>query len=147
MIINTRLFGTVDVVEDKIITFKEGLPGFEDLKKYILVEDIGADSSFKHLQSIEDGDICFVIADPYQFCKDYAPIISEDYFEKLGGGADEDFVLYVTVCLKNPIEETTLNLAGPFVIHTDNRLGIQVITEEKMYTTKHKLVDLVQERS
>ncbi len=145
MRIDTYMFGTIEIKEDKIITFNEGLPGFEELKKFGIIEteDKGP---FKHLQSLEDGNICFVIVDPYFFKKDYAPIINESYFEKLGGGEDADFVVYSTVCLKSPLEESTLNLAGPILVHVNSRLGVQVITEEKMYKTKHKLIDLIEER-
>lgn len=145
MKIETHMFGVIEIKDDKVITFNEGLPGFEELKKFGIIEN-EENSPLKHLQSLEDGNICFVIVDPYIFKKDYAPIINESYFEKLGGGEDSDFAIYSTVCLKTPLEESTLNLAGPLLIHVDNKLGIQVIAEEKMYRTKHKLIDLINER-
>lgn len=145
MKIDTLMFGAIEIKDDKVITFKDGLPGFEELRKFGIIESEDQEP-FKHLQSLEDGNVCFAITDPYFFKKDYAPIINESYFEKLGGGEDTDFAIYSTVCLKTPLEESTLNLAGPILIHINNRLGLQVITEEKMYKTKHKLVDLIKER-
>lgn len=144
MNIETKNLGNLELEDDKIITFEEGIPGFEHLTRFILLEE--KDSKFFYLQSIEEKEVCFVIVDPYVFVKDYAPIIKESYFEKLGGGDDSQFVLYTTVCLKKPIGESTLNLAGPLLIHMGTRLGIQVITEEKMYATKHRLVDLIEEK-
>lgn len=144
MQIDTRNFGNIEVLEEKIIYFKEGLPGFEKLKQFILLEE--GESPFHYLQAIEDKDICFVIADPYYFRKDYAPVINESYFKKLGEGDNEAFALYAITCLKEPMQESTLNLAGPLLIHVENKLGVQVITEDKIYTTKHKLIDLMQER-
>ncbi len=145
MKIDTYTFGSIEISDDKVITFGDGLPGFEKLRKFSIIEAEG-EESFRYLQSLEDGSICFTIVDPYLFKKDYAPIIGEVYFEKLGGGPDSDFAIYSIACLKEPIEESTLNLAGPILIHVHNRLGIQVITEEKMYKTKHKIVDLLKER-
>ncbi len=131
--------------KNKVITFEEGIPGFEELTQFTLLEEEKTDT-FVYLQSIENEHICFVITDPYKFKEDYAPVINESYFDKLGGGADEEFALYAVVCLKENIEESTLNLAGPILIHTKNMKGIQVITEEKIYRTKHRIVDLLKER-
>ena len=140
----TRNFGEIEVNQDKIIKFKEGLPGFEDLQQFILLES--SKGTFYYLQSIQDGDICFTIINPYEVKEDYAPIISEEYFEKLGGGESKEFQIYSIVCLKDPIQESTINLAGPLLIHVDNRLGVQVVTEQKMYTTRENLVKLLKER-
>ena len=130
--------------EEKVITFEEGIPGFEHLRCFVFMKS--EIENFHYLQSVEDNDICFIIINPYEFKKDYAPIISEEYFEKLGGGRDENFAIYTIVCLRNPIQESTVNLAGPLVIHIGNRLGVQVVTEEKMYTTRERLVELLKER-
>ena len=37
MVAETRLFGTVDIAEDKIIEFPMGLIGFENLKKFAII--------------------------------------------------------------------------------------------------------------
>lgn len=139
------VLGDIEIKEEKIITFSEGIPGFEHLKEFILLQ--GSDSVFSYLQSIEDEDICFVITDPYYFKKDYVPTIKESYFEKLGEGGNEAFTLYAILTLKDKIENSTLNLAGPLLIHVENRQGVQVITEDEDYITKHKLADLIEGRS
>ncbi|MBP3889444.1 MAG: flagellar assembly protein FliW [Cellulosilyticum sp.] len=134
-----------EIKQEKIITFEEGIPGFEYLTKFIILENPQT-SAFLHLQSLEDENICFIITDPYRFKQDYAPVISEVYFDKLGGGKDDEFAIYTVVCLQEVLEEGTINLAGPLLIHTKNMKGIQVITEDRMYRTKHRIVDLLKER-
>lgn len=143
MKVKTRNFGEIEIDKDKIIMFNEGVPGFEELHQFIFLDS--QNQMFHYLQSIEDGNICFVILNPYEYKEDYAPIISGEYFEKLGGGEDKQFALYSIVCLREPIEESTVNLAGPVVIHIDNKLGIQVVTEEKIYSHRHNLVTLIKE--
>ena len=140
MRIDTRNFGDIEVNKEKIITFQEGIPGFENLKKFIFIEEIGG--QFHYLQSIEDGDVCFVITDPSCFKKDYAPIIKESYFEKLGQGGNDAFSLYTIVTLRKEVEDSTLNLAAPLLIHVENKQGVQVILEDTSYTTRYKLVSL-----
>lgn len=138
MKVDTRNFGTIDIEEDKIITFNEGLPGFEELHKFALIES--KEGIFNYLQSLERCEICFIITDPYRFYEDYAPIIGESYFEKLGGGSDDEFVIYSVVCIKDSLKNSTINLAGPLLIHINNKMAVQVITEDKKYNTRHQLI-------
>ena len=144
MKLQTRHFGEIEIDENKQIVFTEGLPGFEDLKAFILLEDI--DSPFCYLQSLDQGDITFTIIDPLRVKKDYAPYIHENYFDKLGGGNTSEFIMYSIVTLREPIEETTVNLQAPLLIHTDRRVGVQAIVEDKSYKVRHKLVELIGER-
>lgn len=137
----TKEFGEIEVLPEKIITFEEGLPGFEMLHRFILINS--EEGIFNYLQSIDDADIRFVITDPYQFSESYAPVINESYFEKLGGGDDEEFAVFSVVCLRDPIEESTINLAGPILIQLEYMKGIQVITEDKKYSARYKLINLV----
>ena len=140
MKVQTRYFGEIEVSEEKQIFFKEGIPGFEELKRFILIEE--KDSSFCQLQSVEKREISFTIIDPFKIKKDYAPNIREDYFETIGGGKTEEFALYVIVKGGETLEDTTVNLQGPLLIQVEKRQGIQVIVEEG-YTTRHKLIDLL----
>ena len=39
MEVSTKLFGTIDVGDDKIIEFPEGILGFPELKKFTLMYD------------------------------------------------------------------------------------------------------------
>lgn len=143
MKIATR-FGEMKIEENKIIYFKEGLPGFERLKQFILLED--EESNFCYLQSVEDKDLAFTIISPEYVKADYAPYIGESYFEKLGGGVTEEFVLYNIITLRNPIEESTINLQAPLLIHIERRQGVQVIVEDKHYKVRENLMKLIQER-
>ena len=143
MKIETR-FGEMEIDENKIIYFKEGLPGFERLKQFILLED--EESNFCYLQSVEDKDIAFTIISPEYVKSDYAPCIGESYFEKLGGGATDEFVLYNIITLRNPIEESTINLQAPLLIHIERRLGVQVIVEDKHYKVRENFMELIKER-
>lgn len=144
MKLQTRNFGEIEIDESKKIVFKEGIPGLESLKEFILIED--HESNFCYLQSLEQGEIAFTIIDPVFIKKDYAPCINESYFDKLGGGASEEFAIYNIITVRNPIEETTINLQAPLLIHTAKRLGIQTIVEDKNDKIRHNLMELMKER-
>lgn len=145
MKLQTRNFGEIDFNEQTIITFENGIPGFNQLKKYILMDDQEEDSPFSYLQSVEDGNISFILANPYIFKKDYCAEIKEEYVTALGGGSVEDFSIYVIVTVQEHIETATLNLIAPIIIQTHTKKAKQVILEHSGYTTRHKLIELLNE--
>lgn len=142
MKLNTRNFGEIEIDDEKIIHFDEGLPGFEQLHRFAFVDS--EEGIFNYLQAIEDTDICFIITSPYTVMEAYAPRIQESYFEKLGGGATESFALFSIACLRRPIETSTMNLAAPILIQTEYKKGIQVILEDKKYTAKYKFMETIE---
>ena len=144
MKIQTRHFGEIEIDENKVITFTEGLPGFEHLRGFVFIES--EDNVFGYLQSIEDDEIAFTIIDPYTLKVDYKPQIHENYFEKLGGGSNEDFSLYVIATVGKSLDQTTVNLQGPLLLHIDNKLGVQAIVENNEYKSRHQVVELIKER-
>lgn len=141
----TRHFGEITVDENKKIIFKEGLPGFESLREFIIIEE--EENVFCYLQSVEDGQIAFAIIDPTLITTEYNPIVHERYFEKLGGGEDGIFAIYVIANIGTTIESTTVNLQAPLIIHTENRLGVQAISDDNRYVTKHQMIELIKERN
>ena len=70
MEIVVKQIGTIQFEEKEIITFDEGLFGFEHLHRYILIE--GEENSFfSYLQCIDDVDVTFVIANPKEIINNY----------------------------------------------------------------------------
>ena len=70
MKISTSRFGELDVSNKEIISFKEGLLGFEHLKKFFIV-DPGDQTLILWLQSSEDGNVAFPIIEPKIFLPNY----------------------------------------------------------------------------
>lgn len=144
MKMNTRHFGEIEFKDEAIITFKEGIPGFKELTKYIIIED--PEETFIYLQSVEDEKLSFVTINPYILKKDYSINIKQSYIESLGGGNPEDLVVTVIANVQDEFEHSTVNLVAPIIIQSETKLGMQVILEETKYTTKHRLKDLLLEK-
>ena len=49
MKVNTRIFGEVDIEDEKIITMPFGLVGFPDLQKFALIHDSSDHDGALHL--------------------------------------------------------------------------------------------------
>jgi len=130
--INTSRFGEIEFDVDKVILFKEGIPGLNHLKKYILIEG-NEKSPFHWLQSVEDGDVALVVADPFSFKPDYAPFIHENILEELEAKAEKDLMVMTVLVIPGDIQKMTANLMAPIIINPQKRLAKQVILDKGNY--------------
>ena len=130
----------VKEMEEKIITFRDGIPGIENLHFFLLVAE--GDGVFYSLQSIEEPSIELPLMAPAAILSEYTPHIPKHYFDRLGGGEDSEFTLFIITRIMTPVEKSTLNLQAPILIHIDRRVGIQAITDDVMYKTRHTIEEL-----
>jgi len=139
MEVRTTRFGTIDIAEDRVITFPRGLLGFSEHKRYCLLEP-QEDSAFFWLQSLEDANLAFVVTDPSFFVPEYSVPIRSEQLTELGLSRLEDAQVFVIV---NKVDQTlTGNLQGPLVINTVTRGGEQFVLAEKRWTTRHPLINI-----
>jgi len=141
----TRLFGTIDVADDKIITMERGMIGFPNLTHFALIfDEEKKDKKFKimWLQSMDDGEVAFPVADPIQLKEDYKPLVNEEIIAPLGEMTEENTYILVTVTVPKRVEDFSINLKAPIVINMDTNKGAQIITEDD-YPVKYKVYDLL----
>ena len=134
----TRDFGKVDIDEDKIIEFPEGIPGFKEENEFVLLP-LEEDSLFVIMQSVNNSDLAFITIEPKSIIKDYEFVISEKTEELLEITGIEDIILLNIVNIKDELEDMTINLAAPLVININANLGKQVILDDNNYPVKYKL--------
>ncbi|MCD5415285.1 MAG: flagellar assembly protein FliW [Clostridiales bacterium] len=141
MKLNTKYFGEIEVQKDEIIRFPDGIPGFEDLKEFLFIENPDQEVPFHWLQSAKEEDIAFVVVNPFMFKKDYEFEIF-DYTKKIIKIEDEkDLALFVIVVVPENINEMTANLMAPILINTKEKLAKQIVLEKSGYNTKHRIID------
>lgn len=141
----TRLFGTIDVADEKIITMERGMIGFPNLTHFALIfDEEKKDKKFKimWLQSMDDGDIAFPVADPIQIKEDYKPLVNEEIIAPLGEMTEDNTYILVTVTVPKKVEDFSVNLKAPIVINMDSNKGAQIITEDD-YPVKFRVYDLL----
>lgn len=137
MKLKTKHFGEITIDEEKIITFKNGLYGFEDKNRFTIIENNDKENPFQWLQSIEDPDLAFVIINPFIFKSDYDFDIPDSTVDKLEIENPKDLLIYTIAVVPEDIKNVTVNLSGPIIINSKNKLGKQIIIEDKRYTTKY----------
>lgn len=129
MLINTKFLGEVEIKESEILTFEQGLPGFPDNTKFILLA-LDADLPLALLQSTEEAAISFIVAFPYAFKKDYAFDLSEEDKEQLQIESEDDVLAYSIVTLKESFADSTLNLLAPVIINNRTKQGKQIVLQD-----------------
>ena len=72
----TKPYGTIDVDERQQILFPFGILGFEQLKKYVLLD--ARQQPFYWLQSMDVEDVAFVLINPRLFRPDYVLDVDEE---------------------------------------------------------------------
>jgi flagellar assembly factor FliW len=139
MNVHTTRFGTVEVDEERIITFPAGLLGFSSFKRYALLQP-DEEGVFFWMQSVEAPELAFVVTDPSLWVKDYEATIRREQMEELSLTRLDDAQVFVIV---NKYDSTlTSNLQGPLVINVQNRLAMQLVLADKRWTTRHEIVRL-----
>jgi flagellar assembly factor FliW len=134
LIIKTKFFHEIEVEDDSMIQFKQGLLGFEDVKGYVLI-DMDDKGFFKCLQSIDSKDTAFVVINPWTVFKDYEIDIDDNDIDELGSSDINDYAVYSVVTIGS--QSMTANLIGPLVINVKTGLGRQFVLHNSAYTTKH----------
>lgn len=131
MIIETKFLGEITIEEKEIIQFSNGLPGFEDIKEFVILP-LEKDSPFAILQSIKRKEIGFVIALPFVFKQDYVFDINEEDKEELMIESLEDILTYSIVTLKEPFNSSTLNLQAPILINHKQKIAKQLVLQDSI---------------
>ncbi len=139
MILKTTRFGEIEIDESRVINFPEGLIGFPEDKKYIVMEH-KPDSPFMWLQSLTSPGLAFVIMNPFQVYPAYLKDISPEEEKALKPGNNEEVMVFAIVTIPNGrATESTVNLMGPVVIDSEERKGKQVILANSGYNHRHPL--------
>lgn len=141
MIINTKYLGKLSIKESDILTFVNGLPGFQDEIKFVLLNLSGElTSAFQILQSVKTPELAFIVTNPYYFYKDYELKLEEPIIEQLNITKEGDVTVLSIVTLKEPFSKSTMNLKAPLIINHDKRLGKQYILQTDNYDTRTPLI-------
>ena len=148
MKVNTRLFGEIDIADDKIIEFPNGIIGFPDLTKFTLIYDKDEDQksrSLMYLQSMDEPQFAMPVVMPNDIFPDYNPTINDDLLEDVGNLTPANTYVLVTITVPKDLTRMTVNLKGPFVINTDTLKGVQIMVEDDV-SVKEPVYEVLKSR-
>lgn len=141
MQLNTRHFGEIEIDESNIIDFPEGIPGFEDVKKFVLLGESEEESLFRWLQGVDNPDLAFVVINPYSFKPDYDVEVDDSQVEVLDIKDTQKVLVYNVVVIPEDIKKISANMKYPVLINTENKKGKQVPLEKDEYEIRHYILE------
>lgn len=139
MLVKTKHFGEVDLDENRIIYFDQGILGFADCKRYTIIFDNedGERPDITWLQSIDEPDLAIPIISPFLVRPDYNPSVDDDLLSPLGKITPENLVVLVSVTIPSDTTRISANMKAPFVINAETKKGCQLILDDGDYEVKY----------
>lgn len=146
MKLKTRVFGDINIEEEKVINFEKGIIGFPDLKKFTLIydEEKQEKTSIIWMQSLDEPAFAMPVMNPLLIKDNYNPSVEEELLKVLGTLEPEDTLVLVTVTVPGDVEKTSINLKAPIVINAKERKALQVIVEDE--DVKYEIYQILQEQ-
>lgn len=140
MDIDTSMFGNIEIEEDKIIVFEKGLPGLEDLHKFIFLTPENTYPLY-FLQSLDDASIALPVVNPFLIIENYNPLISEEILDELEVLDIQDVLILNVTVIPEELKNMTVNLLAPILINISNFKGRQVVLDTNDYSIRYPMYE------
>lgn len=137
MKINTKFFKEIEINDNNIIQFTHGIPGFENLTGFVILE-IEDQQYLKCLQSTENKDVCLLIASPWEYFAEYEVQIPDEDLEELNINSENDMNIYSVIRVNE--NNLTANLLAPIIININTNKGKQLILQNSKYTVRQEII-------
>jgi len=144
MLVKTAIFGELSIDPSTVITFVDGLPGFEASKRFKLFHQDGSDPVVYWLQSLDQPEVLFSVADPTLFGINFDFSLNDEEIALLGEGASEDMLVLILLYKDgsggaegSPVKGS---IKSPLVVNTKTQKGLQkvLVDIEPTVTIKEK---------
>ncbi len=139
----TANFGDIDYREESVLEFPEGLPAFEQERRFVAIEE-QATSPVIFLQSLARADLAFITLPALLVEPGYRPALSAEDLQALGLAAERQpeqgaEVLCLAIITISEGRPPTANLMAPVVVNLRTRRALQAIQSEAGYSHQHPL--------
>ena len=141
MQLKTKHFGEIEYDPERVITFPNGLPGFPESRRFLLMSEEASEDTFFWLQSADEWDVAFTLMDVYQVLPDYDPLVEPEELKELGDISGSPLDIYNIVVIPEDARQMRVNLKAPVVINIETGLGKQVICANEDYPIRYMIID------
>jgi flagellar assembly factor FliW len=139
MQIRTREWGVLEVPEERLVHMANGPLGFEDLRRFVLVEEEEI-KPFLWMVCVDEPEVGFAVADPQYFHPGPYPLALSEIDEGMLDFAEGDDVSVFVIVTVSPESEPVANLRGPIVLNARNRLARQVVVYGSTLSVRQPLL-------
>lgn len=145
MIVHTSRFGAVTITTDDVIHFPEGLLGFNELRRFILLDD-PSDEIFAWLQSCEEPGIAFPLLEPELFTPSYLVQLTKHDLETLGMQDTNGVRCFTIITIPQDPTQMTANMKAPIVINVQKRVARQCVLQDNSLQIREPIFTRLQQR-
>jgi len=136
--ISTTRFGELDVDKKDILTFKEGLLGFDNLKKFFIV-DPGDQTLILWFQSAEDPSTAFPILEPKIFQPHYSVKLLPAELASLELDTLSSASVYTILTIPEVVTDMSANLKAPIIINNKTKQARQIVLQDSKLEVRFKM--------
>jgi flagellar assembly factor FliW len=136
MVLENSLLGSIEIEQEKIVTFERGIPGFPTEKQFVFYEL--PDTPFFVMQSVEN-ELYFLTINPFAFFKDYQFDLPESAEHFLEIQEREQVAVYNIITAQEPFSKSTVNTQAPVIVNAANRKGMQLVLENVRFAIRQPL--------
>jgi flagellar assembly factor FliW len=145
MTIQTTRFGQVSVTAEDILSFPEGILGFNQLRNFVLLDD-PTDDIFAWLQSCDAADIAFPVLEPELFTGTYNPTLSKTDMEMLKLSGSDRGRGFCIITIPDDPTQMTANMKAPVILNVKERIGRQCVLQDNALAIREPIFTKLQQR-
>jgi flagellar assembly factor FliW len=145
LIIQTSRFGQVQLNNEDVMTFPEGLLGFQDLRTFVLLDDPN-DDIFAWLQSCESPAIAFPVLEPELFSENYKINLTKSDLEVLQLPNSTRARSFCIVTIPDDPTLMTANMKAPIIVNVDQRRARQCVLQDNNLAIREPIFTKLQAR-
>jgi flagellar assembly factor FliW len=145
VIIQTTRFGQVQIQEEDILNFPEGILGFNELKGFVLLDD-PTDDIFAWLQACDEPAIAFPVLEPELFTESYKINLSKADTEALKLQAAGPYRMFSIITVPEDPTKMTANLKAPVVVNVEGRIARQCVLQDNNLAIREPIFQKLQQR-
>jgi flagellar assembly factor FliW len=133
----TTPFGEFEAAADSIVTFADGLPGFEQCRRFVVLSQPNQ-SPLVCLQAVDGAQAAFLAVDPRRILPEYRCVLGDADRQRLGADLTVT-LLWLAILTIGKDEEIFANLRAPVVINPEKLVGLQAMPYDALYPLRHPI--------
>jgi flagellar assembly factor FliW len=137
MDVRTRDFGVVQIEDDSVYSFPQGVYGFEDVDSFAVFMHEEDGVSFVYLQATHSAQPCFLVFSPWDMIPDYDPRMPAEDLRFFGAESEKDLIFLVIATVPaDDVKKLSVNAKSPVVLDPLRMIGRQVILLNEDYSVR-----------
>lgn len=141
--LHSRQLGEVEVNPDQIVDFPYGVPGFEQERRFILLEKPSL-GPIVFLQCVDAPELCFFTAPVTTIDPNYQLAVTPDDLRAIGWDHDRppnisDELICLAVLAAPENGQWAANLLAPIIVEPRTRRGVQAVRVDSRYSHQYPI--------